>query len=150
MVELNFCGREKREKPREKPTQNPFRQPRNPHGVTETRTRDLSSGSRASNRLGHGVALNPICPICRLTSVLDWIIALSSWIPSLLYVAWFDKETLGIFNTGDGVGRKTLFSSSTVCVRSKWACYVVFPWPKESLMWGATIKTSTLVHTILS
>ena len=34
-----ICDRGKREKPREKPTQTPFR-PRNPHGVTETRTRD--------------------------------------------------------------------------------------------------------------
>ena len=40
-----ICGRGKREKPREKPTQTPFRPPRNPHGVTETRTRDPSGGS---------------------------------------------------------------------------------------------------------
>ena len=34
-----ICGRGKREKPREKkPTQTPFRPPRNPHGVTDTRT----------------------------------------------------------------------------------------------------------------
>ena len=35
-----ICGRRKREKPREKPTQTPFGSPRNPHGVTETQTRD--------------------------------------------------------------------------------------------------------------
>ena len=35
-----ICGRGKREKPREKPTQTSFRPPRNPHGVTETRTRE--------------------------------------------------------------------------------------------------------------
>ena len=46
-----ICGRVKREKPREKPTQTPFRPPRNPHGMTETRTRDPSGGRRASNRL---------------------------------------------------------------------------------------------------
>ena len=38
-----ICGRGKREKPREKPTQTPFRPPGNPHGVTETRTQDLSA-----------------------------------------------------------------------------------------------------------
>ena len=40
-----------RNKPREKPTPAPFRSPRNPHGVTETRTRGRSGGRRASNRL---------------------------------------------------------------------------------------------------
>ena len=50
------CGRGKREKPREKPTQTPFRPPRNPHGVTETRTRDPSGGRRAPNRLRHEAA----------------------------------------------------------------------------------------------
>ena len=44
-----ICGRGKREKPREKPTQTPFRPPRNPHGVTETRTRDPSGGRLAAN-----------------------------------------------------------------------------------------------------
>ena len=39
---------------RGKPTQTPFRPPQNPHGVTETRTRDPSGGRRASNRLRHG------------------------------------------------------------------------------------------------
>ena len=39
-----FCGRGKREKPREKPTQTPFRPPRNPQGVTKTRTRDPAVG----------------------------------------------------------------------------------------------------------
>ena len=38
-----ICGRGKREKPREKPTLTPFRPPRNPHGRTETRTRDPSA-----------------------------------------------------------------------------------------------------------
>ena len=51
-----ICGREKLEKPREKPTQTPFRPPRNPHGVTETRTRDPSGGRRAPNRLRHEAA----------------------------------------------------------------------------------------------
>ena len=51
-----ICGRGKREKPREKPTQSPFRPPRNPHGVTETRTRDPSGGRRAPNRLRHEAA----------------------------------------------------------------------------------------------
>ena len=51
------CGRGKREKPREKPTQTPFRPPRNPHGVTETRTRDLSGGRRTPNRLRREAAL---------------------------------------------------------------------------------------------
>ena len=35
----------------------PFRPPRNPHGVTETRTRDPSGGRRASNHLRHEAAL---------------------------------------------------------------------------------------------
>ena len=38
-----ICGRGKREKLREKRTQIPFRPPRNPHGGTETRTRDPSA-----------------------------------------------------------------------------------------------------------
>ena len=41
----------------EKPTQSPFRPPRNPHGVTETRTRDPSGGRRAPNRLRHELNL---------------------------------------------------------------------------------------------
>ena len=49
---MKFVGG-KREKPREKPTQTLFRPPRKPHGVTETRTRDLSGGRRAPNRLRH-------------------------------------------------------------------------------------------------
>ena len=53
-----ICGRRKREKPREKPTQTPFRPPRNPHGVTETQTRDPSGGRRAPNRLHHEAATN--------------------------------------------------------------------------------------------
>ena len=52
-----ICGRRKREKSREKPTQTPFRPPRNPHGATETRTRDPSGGRRAANRLRHEAAL---------------------------------------------------------------------------------------------
>ena len=35
-----ICGMGKWEKPHEKPTQTPFRPPRNPHGGTETQTRD--------------------------------------------------------------------------------------------------------------
>ena len=49
-------GRGKREKPSEKPTQTPFRPRRNPHGVTETRTRDPRGGRRAPNRLRHEAA----------------------------------------------------------------------------------------------
>ena len=52
-----ICGRGKREKHREKPTQTPFRPPRNPHGGTETRTRDPSDGRRAPNRLHHEAAI---------------------------------------------------------------------------------------------
>ena len=37
-------GRGKWEKPREKPTQTPCRPTRNPHGVTETRTREPAVG----------------------------------------------------------------------------------------------------------
>ena len=39
-----------------KPTQTQIRPPRNPHGVTETQTRDPSCGSLASNFLHHGTA----------------------------------------------------------------------------------------------
>ena len=52
-----ICGRGKREKPREKPTQTSFHPPRNPHGGTETRTRDPSGGRRAANRLRHEAAV---------------------------------------------------------------------------------------------
>ena len=38
-------------------TQIPFRSPRNPYGMTETRTRNPSGGKRATNRLCHGAAL---------------------------------------------------------------------------------------------
>ena len=41
---------------REKPTPIPFRPPRNPHGVTEARTRDSNGGRRSNNRLRHEVA----------------------------------------------------------------------------------------------
>ena len=51
-----ICGRGKWEKPREKPTQTPFRPSRNPHGETETRTRDPSGGRRAPNHLRHEAA----------------------------------------------------------------------------------------------
>ena len=65
-----ICGRGKREKPREKPTQTPFRLPWNPHGVTETRTRDPSGGRRAPNRLRHEAATkNNIWVTNRL---IDW------------------------------------------------------------------------------
>ena len=45
------------EKPREKPTQTPVCPPQNPHGGTETQTRDPSSGRRAPNRLRHSWVL---------------------------------------------------------------------------------------------
>ena len=51
-----ICDRGKREKPREKPTQTPFRPPQNPHGGTETRTRNPSGGRRAPDRLRHEAA----------------------------------------------------------------------------------------------
>ena len=38
------------------PVKTPFRPPRNPHGGTETRTRDPSGGRRASNGLRHEAA----------------------------------------------------------------------------------------------
>ena len=41
-----------------KPTQTPYRPPRNPHGVTETQTRDPSGGRRAANRLRHEAAID--------------------------------------------------------------------------------------------
>ena len=52
-----ICGGGKREDQRGKPTQTPFRPPRNPHGVTEMRTRDPGGGKRASIRLCHGTVL---------------------------------------------------------------------------------------------
>ena len=51
-----ISGRGKWEKPLEKPTQISFRPPRNPHGVTEMRTRDPSGGRRVPNRLCHKAA----------------------------------------------------------------------------------------------
>ena len=53
-----ICGRGKREKPLEKPTQTQFHLPRNPHKVTETRTRDSKDNRGASNRLRHGAVFN--------------------------------------------------------------------------------------------
>ena len=53
---VKFVLGEQRRNPQEKPTQTPFRPPRNPHGVTERRTRDPSCGRRATNRLRHGEA----------------------------------------------------------------------------------------------
>ena len=55
IVEWSF-GREKLEKPWEKHNSIPFRPPWNPHGVTETRTRDPSGGKQATNRLRYGAA----------------------------------------------------------------------------------------------
>ena len=49
MVEWNLWKVKTGETPR-KTYPNPFRPPRNPHGVTETRTRDPNGGKRASNR----------------------------------------------------------------------------------------------------
>ena len=48
-----ICSGRKPEKPREKPIQIPFRPQRKPHGVTKTRTRDLSIERRVFNRLRH-------------------------------------------------------------------------------------------------
>ena len=61
-----ICGSGKREKPREKPTQTPFRPPRNPHGVTETRTRDPSGRRRAPNRLRQEAAY-----ICKYVPLMN-------------------------------------------------------------------------------
>ena len=61
MVWNEICGRRKREKFREKPTQTSFRPPRNPHGVTETRTREpIAGGKRESNRLRHETAFKKV------------------------------------------------------------------------------------------
>ena len=49
-------GRGKREKSQGKPTHTPVRLPRNPHGVTETRTRNSSGGRRPPNSFRHGAA----------------------------------------------------------------------------------------------
>ena len=54
---IKFLAGGKREKPRKKPTQTQLHPPRNPLGVTETRNRDPSDGTRTSNRLRHGAAL---------------------------------------------------------------------------------------------
>ena len=70
-----ICGRGKREKPREKPTQTPFRAPRNPHGVTETRTRDPSGGRRAPNRLRHEAATIVLLYYLNFIFVLRFITA---------------------------------------------------------------------------
>ena len=53
---MNFMTGENRRNP-EKTYLTPFRPPRNPHGVTLMRTRDLSVGRRASNSLRHRSAL---------------------------------------------------------------------------------------------
>ena len=53
---MKFVVGENVRNPREKPTQTPFRPPQNPHGVTETRTRDPSGGRQAPNRLCHKAA----------------------------------------------------------------------------------------------
>ena len=66
-----LCGRGKWEKPREKPTQTPFRPPRNPHGVTETRTREPSGGRRAPNRLRHEAAYI----LCMFNKIMNTSIA---------------------------------------------------------------------------
>ena len=55
-----ICNLGKRDKPGEKSTQTPFHPPRNPHEVTEARTRDPIGGRRATNRLRHRVAINNI------------------------------------------------------------------------------------------
>ena len=62
---MKFVMGENGRNPREKPTQTSFRPPRNPHGVTETRTRDPSGGRRAPNSLRHEAAagLHEICKL---------------------------------------------------------------------------------------
>ena len=54
---MKFVVGENGRNPLKKPTQTPFRPPRNPYGVTETRTWDPSGGRRAPNRLRHEAAL---------------------------------------------------------------------------------------------
>ena len=66
-----ICGWGKREKPREKPTLTSFRPPRNPHGVTKTRTRDPSGGRRAANRMRHEAAYCTI--ILPFFADISWI-----------------------------------------------------------------------------
>ena len=53
---MKFVAGETGVTPRQ-PTLTPFRSLRNPHGESETRTRDPSGGRRATNRLGHGTAV---------------------------------------------------------------------------------------------
>ena len=48
---------EKWRNPGERPIQTPISQPRNPNRMTETRTGDLSGGSKETNRLRHEALL---------------------------------------------------------------------------------------------
>ena len=83
-----ICGRGKREKPREKPTQTSFRPPRNPHGGTETRTRDPSGGRRAPNRLRHEAAFRTYESqnLCRP------IIIIFYWLVKTIYNTYIYKK----------------------------------------------------------
>ena len=56
--------------PEKNHTQTPFRPPRNPHGVTETRTRDPSGGRRAYNRLRHEAPDKKLCRSNSLTNLI--------------------------------------------------------------------------------
>ena len=48
--EMKFVVGEKERNPEENPTQTPFRRPRNPHGVTQMRTRDPNGGKPVTNQ----------------------------------------------------------------------------------------------------
>ena len=77
-----ISGRGKREKPREKPTQIPFRPPRNPHGVTETRSRDPSAAV-GGERLTACATRPPIYH--KLMDQLNWNFVCSLLSKSSLY-----------------------------------------------------------------
>ena len=74
---MKFVVGENGRNPR-KPTQTSFRPPRNPHGVTETRTRDPSGGRRAANRLRHEAAYflysSPNFLVIYEASSISWVI----------------------------------------------------------------------------
>ena len=53
---MKFVVGENRRNSEKNPTQTPFRPPPNPHGVTETRTRDPSDERREINSLRHEAA----------------------------------------------------------------------------------------------
>ena len=67
-VHCMIFSRGKQEKPREKPTETLIRPPRNPHGVTGTRTRSLSCETRASGN--HNLAKY----VFILSATVPWLV----------------------------------------------------------------------------